>query len=715
MANPTPEQILSALRQADAAGDTAGAQRLAQLYKASMAAPSANYPKGITPQAGDVVVTPTKGDRAIAAQPDTSTSPLGSDSQNFLAGVGKSFVDNGRGLAQRATELASNAVQPVRMLYHAIAPDQQTDAVLGAPQAASDALRKQQDQVAAQDAPLMNTKAGLGGDITGQAAQTLVPGAALRGLRMAGVSGIGSGLADALIPSTARGAALQGAVQGAAQPVGSIEAPSQVAQNIGTGALTGGAASAIPQVAMRGLKALSSVVAPFTDAGQEGIVANVLKKYGSGGNLTPTPSAVPGVQPTLAEATGNPGLALLQRTVQQNSPAVEGGVNAFSGRELQNNGARVTSLRKAPGPPEYLTNAIQNRADTTNPLYQAAADTDQSRLANLAQQADAIRSQGRLMPGGKASADAQANAVQNAVPPSVIPLMQRPAMQQAVKDASQLLAERGKPNQNPLTSVEGLQAVKTALDNMVNYQPGNSAATFDRNAVMGTRQDLVKALGDLSPEQAAADAKYAELSKPVNAINTGQEIARQSLSNANDSLGNPTLRNEALARAINNADQIAQRETGYAGATGENTLGATRLAQLQTLAGDTARANAGASGALPRNSATGQNIVSQHILENLTGALGVPGLAENSIAQRASRAIGNVYRVFGIPEDIQNSMHEVFLNPQSAQSQAILARIPQQQRAPIMNALAPYFGAIGDAANAERVGQQNRPKAAVGQ
>lgn len=72
--------------------------------------------------------------------------------ENFSAGVGKSFVDTARGLRQ----LGASALD-----------------LFGGNRA--DEIRKEQDAVAAQDAPLMRSAGGIIGDIAGQAAQFAVP------------------------------------------------------------------------------------------------------------------------------------------------------------------------------------------------------------------------------------------------------------------------------------------------------------------------------------------------------------------------------------------------------------------------------------------------------------------------------------------------------------------------------------------------------------
>lgn len=121
---------------------------------------------------------------AYQAKYGASAVPWG---ENFSAGVGKSFVDTGRGVRQLgagAMDIASPRQGPSRM----------------------ENLRQQQDAVNAQDAPLMRSGGGLVGNIAGQAAQFSIPGGAI-------------GRAATLSGNVARSAAL-GAALANTQPLG---------------------------------------------------------------------------------------------------------------------------------------------------------------------------------------------------------------------------------------------------------------------------------------------------------------------------------------------------------------------------------------------------------------------------------------------------------------------------------------------------------------
>jgi hypothetical protein len=302
----------------------------------------------------------------LSETPDTG---LGSNVQNYLAGMGKSVVDNARGLGQVGAKMLGTALQPTAELSKLTG--MQSPLVTGANDAYG-ALRQQQTQANATDAPLMDTKAGVAGNVSGQVMQAIGTGAALKG----------AGVIDSVIPQTYRGAALAGGAQGAVQPIDDTQGEGQRLLNTAVGAGGGVVGQALPAVAGATGRTIRGLIDPLTDSGQGRIVANTINRFGQGGNMTPAASAVPGVQPTLAEATGNPGIGQLQRAVTD-SGAGDGTLNQFVQRGLENNAARVAAVRGVAGTPDDLAQAVSNRADAANVQYGNAMSSDNMRLSLL--------------------------------------------------------------------------------------------------------------------------------------------------------------------------------------------------------------------------------------------------------------------------------------------------------------------------------------------
>lgn len=157
----------------------------------------------------------------------------------FLAGIGKSFADTGRGIAQRAPAIIAGGDPATAALGRVIA-------AIGGPVSAGDV-----DAVKTRDAPLMNTATGAAGNFAGQFAQTAA-------LPLAG-------------PATALGRAAVGAAStggfGLTQPTGSDDSLAKNALiDAGFGAAGSGAASLIGKM-VAPAKAGSEALAAASDVG----------------------------------------------------------------------------------------------------------------------------------------------------------------------------------------------------------------------------------------------------------------------------------------------------------------------------------------------------------------------------------------------------------------------------------------------------------------
>jgi hypothetical protein len=164
--------------------------------------------------------------------------------QNAAAGAGKAIVDMGRGIRQLGTEAVDR-----------VAPRQGISR--------GDVLRQEQGVNASNDAALMRTGGGLVGNVGGNIAGVLLPGAAIaRGAQVAarGAQALNMGRAGVVLgrtgaatrafmnPATYKAAAASGAALGALQPVGEEDSRTG---NVALGALAGGAGNAIANTAGR--------------------------------------------------------------------------------------------------------------------------------------------------------------------------------------------------------------------------------------------------------------------------------------------------------------------------------------------------------------------------------------------------------------------------------------------------------------------------------
>lgn len=257
--------------------------------------------------------------KQLGAQPKAETfDPTEgmSTTDKLLAGIGKGFVDTGRGVGQMLGLVSDKEVAEARKL----------------------------------DAPLMATGAGKVGSFAGNMAvalpSVLIPGA-----------------------NTVAGAALIGAAQGLVQPTVGDE--SRIT-NAGVGGLAGGG-GVIAGRAAKGLYQGSKALAePFTQAGRDKIAGRVLNRFAAdadavanaAGSVSPT-----GAVPTLAEVTRDRGVAQLQDALSTVDPQIG---NRIGTRLTENNAARVNALTSLAGDSAKRSTAETARDTVTAPLYQAA-------------------------------------------------------------------------------------------------------------------------------------------------------------------------------------------------------------------------------------------------------------------------------------------------------------------------------------------------------
>lgn len=160
----------------------------------------------------------------------------------------------------------------------------------------------------------------------------------------------------------------QGALGGALtsgqsdRPVGDV-----VAEDAKLGALIGPAIPAIGGMIGGVRNGLRGVAEPFTEAGRNKLVDRFLIDQAKGGPTSADLSEiVPGSRPTLAQATGNPGIARIERQAQLLNPT------PFSALAKSNQQARELAVDASRGDKQSLDDLIATRSSQTDPLREAA-------------------------------------------------------------------------------------------------------------------------------------------------------------------------------------------------------------------------------------------------------------------------------------------------------------------------------------------------------
>lgn len=394
------------------------------------------------------------------------------------------------------------------------------------------------DYDARSDGGIQQGASRLVGNLAGVIAPTLGAEAALvqGGRALSGALGNPQSLAAAGQFLTGQGGiasrigynAMQGAAGGALLSGGQPD--TSTAESAGLGALLGGAVPIAGSAARYLGGAAKSAAAPFTAAGREQIAAKTIQGEAAKDPLNmaqvavkPAPSPtgdaaadaiaqashrvsaedaiaraaaggriatnfnemIPGSKPTLAQATGNAGVAALERAAMSRSP------NAFAERQLANYSARNAYMTEIKGTPETLSAAVAHREAEALPFLREALAN--ARPANANPVMDEIAT---ILNGRAGQRDEVVKALGK------------------VKDKLNL--GEGKGIQ---TNVEQLYGVRQSINDQLATVAGrdNSASQLASKELIQVREKLDDAIQEAAPGFKEFLGKYSELSRPVDA------------------------------------------------------------------------------------------------------------------------------------------------------------------------------------------------------
>lgn len=581
----------------------------------------------------------------------------------LLAGAGKAFTDVYRGAQQLA------------------AGDQDAPA-----------LQAQIDEAARLDKPLMNTGAGIAGNVLGNAAPAallaFVPGA-----------------------NTVAGSAALGGLTSALQPV---ETGGSRASNAIVGTALGGAGQVLGNVAPNALRAIA---APFTESGRQRIVADTLRRFSpdieqrlAAGMTQPQ---IPGAQFNLAQATQDPGIAVLTRSAGAAEPQTAA---ALAKQDMGNVEAARAALRGIAGDDATRQAAVVARKQATAPLYDAVAKSDEpvntSRVVNLIDRVLESR------PGNKAlttplkeiretlfeayPADQRGRDAwkvlddvlqgRNAgAPGSTDMKAARTALYQLKTGAigaddalAQLRAIEPKGKQ----FTEALDLAKqyvTTPDYVVRQNPQHIQSAIDNikallnkadNATVKRELTLIKnslshQLSKAAPEYGQAERTFAQMSQPINQMDIGTalyEKATPALADTADVML-PAARANQYAEALRNASSLVRNATGRRNMALEDIMSPDQMGTLQGVQDLFARRAAADQLARGPGSNTAQNLSGASVVRSVADSL-IPGLsrlADSSLGQSLLNGPVGLFYKGGAEPRIQQALAEALLSPQAAQ------------------------------------------------
>jgi hypothetical protein len=568
---------------------------------------------------GNGQVAPTGSPAAHDAQSPVSQSNF----ENFVAGYAKTGIDYLRGAGQYVGLESRQDVANSRAL----------------------------------DAPLMANTYGRAGNITSNVVDALptmfIPGAN----SVTGAAAIGAGL-GALQPSTST---------------------SETLTNTGLGGAAGGAGILAGRAVGVGYNALKSTVQPFFNSGQDAIAANTLRTFAGGDaaaadaatNITRAGANVlPGVQSTTAELAGNAGLSQLERQLSINPDTM----NQVTQRMTANRQAMGGALSGIAGTPADMQAAQAARTAVSAPLYAAAEQAQVTADPALNALLRRPSMQGAMTRAGSLAAERGqsfmptrpilpqgARGPASSVQLDPVTLTERADLGLGSLGNSAPIISRGMPpgpgkltnfaldptTLNPAGPIpfngSNIQYLKMALADMANSGPQMGMGSHEVGAVKGTLGSLNEWTQANVPELRAADAAYANASKPINQMEVGQQLSnRLNPALADFGIDIPRTNAESYAKAVRGGDAIAADVTGNKAATLASTMTPQQMQTITQIGQQLARRVNATDLGRGSGSNTAQNLVSQNMLRQVLGPMGLPeswgeGVAKNTMMQSLMR------------------------------------------------------------------------------
>lgn len=673
--------------------------------------------------------------QAEAQKPSVTDNMSGLD--QFRAGIGKSLVDTAYGVGQ---QVATMGLTPARLglgLASTVMPEQaaQAEQIISTPE------RFFQEKAAerrAIDADLMDTGAGIGGNVVGTAAQLIGPGAALKG----------TAAARALLPTTIRGNIAQGAALGALQP--STSAGDQ-AINTSLGGLFGGLGAGLVKAAggtINGLRNLLSRSGLTNAERRAGEI--ILRESTNPSGLNFEESAVPGVQRTLGESTQDPGLMALENTIRARKRG------AFDPLDMSNNAARVQQLQQIAGTDADMAAAIEARdiatgsmrdkaftegadysrlsgimndlergrlmmqAEDVAALNAAARQAEADRLSAMASEVSAMNAENaplRAVGGGAPEFPVMSSAeiakrvdatpefpvmtqkeidkaAESVSRTNLDPLKRRlrgisssnagnPAVQSALNHVDSALGGAG-------NSVNGLYNVRKYIDALMTGKAGND--TTSAKAATSQLMAMKNAIDDELKLRAPSFSEYLDAfksaSKPINRMEVGREVIDTAGGVIPDLLGNPTLTPAGVMKATTDLDAISAKATGFKKSKASDILTPDDIASIKAIQDDMIRQAARLKPAVAgsptfERQAIGERLVKQSVLGK-------------------SPVVGKIFEHYEkVADDILNEkLAFLIANPKHARR--VIDALPKNDQKPVRQMLANLAMATSKSAGTKK-------------
>ena len=421
--------------------------------------------------------------------------------------------------------------------------------------------------------------------------------------------------AAAATAATAAGGALR---EGGAGP----------AAQIGGAMLAGMVAPGGPKlpITQRAIAAPATVVQPFTQAGREVIVGNVLRKLATEPDLAASRLAqaeplVPGVRPTTAATAFDPGLASAETAIRALDQS-----GAFATRLSANQQALLDAYRRISGKPGSVPFAEAKRTEVTRPMREEAF---------AAVTVDPVTFQSGV------------NLVVNKAIDNVMasPVGVRMDVESAMKWATDRIAKAKTPMQ--------LYEIRKDLAGAAGgkYNQENPSLRL----AGGQLKDVIKAVDDVidasAPGFKAYMDKYSKMSGPIDQMRMLQKIESQvTTGQPNLMTGEPVLAAGSLRRQLaNKAEELDLK------------LSVPAQTRLDNIIDEI---NRGMAATAPGVRAPGSDTFKNMSMGNMIGRIFSESMATNTTLRTMTRPLDFLYKL--PDEQIQQLLVESMLDPKMA-------------------------------------------------
>lgn len=418
------------------------------------------------------------------------------------------------------------------------------------------------------------------------------------------------------------GAAMAGGAGGTLR-----ESGASPAAQVGGAMVAGMVAPGGPKLPLtqRALTAPATVVQPFTEAGREVIVGNVLRKLATQPEQAATRLAqaqplVQGMRPTTAATAYDPGLASAETAIRALDQS-----GAFATQLSANQQALLDAYRRISGQPGSIALAESKRAARTGPMREQAFETRAPVLT------DAIEAQ------------IQATLAD--------PMKQRTTVTDAMKEVQRLINARKAPD--------------GTIDPAALYSVRKDISQIMSGALQGEKANLKLARGELkdllpvidntiesgAPGFKAYMDKFSKMSGPIDQMRLLQDIERRvTTGQPNLMTGEPVLAAGQLRRQLaNKVDEIGME------------LSPSAQRKLDAIINEI---NRGMAATAPGVKVPGSDTFRNMSMGNLIGRVFSESMADNTTLRTMTRPLDFLYKL--PDQQIQQLLVEAMLDPQMA-------------------------------------------------